>query len=114
MDDEKPFGAENIRGEENIRGREDIRGRENVIGAEDRVPDDDQREKLAAAAANISTAADELNAAAKVIEGIGWAAVFGKAKGHPIELWGNDEALQELAARLKEIAAEMTDETKKA
>jgi hypothetical protein len=112
MDDDNPFGAENIWGAENVRGAENIEGRENTVGAENRAPDDDQKKKLAAAAADISAAADKLYAAAKVIESIGWEAVFGKAKGHPIELWGNDEALQELAARLKDIAAEMTGEAK--
>jgi hypothetical protein len=72
-------------------------------------PDADEGNKamLAEAATAIDLAADELLKAAKLIERIGWSAALGNAKGHPIELWGNDEALQELADRLKGIVAEM-------
>ena len=110
-DEDKPFGAENITGAENVEGAENIRGRENIVGAEDRPPKED-RGLLAEAATSISAAADELLVAAKLLERLGWTAARVKeAKGQPIELWAKDEALQELADRLKGMAAEITAES---
>jgi len=113
MDDDEILGAENIRGAENVRGRENIKGRENITGAEDRMSEgkgDDNSEKLSQAASSMNVAAEELFKAAKLIESAGWAAALSKAKGHPIEFWAKDEGLQELAHKLKDIAAEMTPE----
>jgi hypothetical protein len=107
VNEDERFGAENVTGAENIRGRE------NIIGAEDRarnVPMDDDREAKLAVAAHVGTAADELLKAAKVIERLGFKAAIAKGKGDPIELWGKDESLQELADRLKGIADQIAGE----
>jgi hypothetical protein len=114
VDDEKSFGAENAIGAEEVTGAENIRGRENISGAENKSPKLEEgldEQQLTRAARAISNAADELLAAAKILERAGWAAAQVKdAKGHPIELWAKDEALQALADRLNGIAAEITAE----
>jgi hypothetical protein len=50
-------------------------------------------------------AADELFIAAKKLELGGWTLALGHAEGNPIEFWGVDEGLQEVAHRLNGIAA---------
>jgi hypothetical protein len=61
--------------------------------------------KLAAEAASaIDRAVEELLNAAQTLQAAGWGSALGKGEGHPLEFWGVDDGLEEVAGRLKGIA----------